>query len=310
MVLLSGSANAPLATAVAERLHVPFGDCLVDRFPDGELRVEVREKVRGRNVYVVQPTNPPVETHLFELLLLADACRRAGAARLTAVIPYFGYARQDRRAGEREPIAARVAADVIAAGGFHAVVAVDLHNRSAEGFFPMPLAHLSAVPLLADALPRRPADEAVVVAPDLGAVKLAERYGRLLDLPVATVRKIRVTGRDVRVERLAGDVRGRRPIVVDDMLSTGATVAAAVNALLDAGAAPDITVVVTHGLFSPPADETLRALPITRIITADTVRLRADLGLPLRSVSVAPLLAEVIRRLEQDQSLEDLLSRG
>jgi len=307
VVLFSGSANEALARAVADRLGTTLAARVLERFPDGELRVEVNASVRGQRVYVVQPTQPPAESHVFELLLLGDACRRAGAARLTAVVPYFGYARQDRRATGRGPIAARVAADVIATAGFDAVMVVDLHSRATEGFFSVPLEHLSAVTLLAEAIRSRAHEGSVLVAPDLGAAKLADRYSRILDIPVATVHKRRVSGGEVTVRQLVGDVAGKTPLIVDDMLSTGGTVVAAARALLDAGATPDITVVVTHGLFSPPASQALRDLPITKFLTTDSVP-QAHTGLPVQVVSIAPLLAEVIRRHAHDESLGDLLS--
>ncbi len=310
MILLSGSANPKLATNVAHALGRNLGACVVERFPDGELHIEVRESVRGQSVCLLQPTSPPVEQHLFELLLLADACRRAGAARIVAAIPYFGYARQDRRAVGRDPIAARVAADMIATAGIDDVIVVDLHSRAAEGFFSVPAEHLSAVSLLAEAVRSQATEEAVIVAPDLGAVKLADRYSALLKLPVATIHKTRISGSEVRVHQLVGDVRGRAPLIVDDMLSTGGTVAAAVRALLAAECTPDITVVVTHGLFAGPAEQVLRELPVARVITTDSVAPRADLALPLHVVSIAPLLAEVIKRLDRDESLIELISHG
>lgn len=311
MILLSGSANPVLASSVAQALGHHLAACVLERFPDGELHVDVRESVRGQNVFLLQPTSPPVEQHLFELLLLADACRRAGAARITAVIPYFGYARQDRRAAGREPIAARVAADMIVAGGVDDVVVLDLHNRAVEGFFSVPAHHLCAMPLLADAVRSQLTEQAaVVVAPDLGAVKLADRFGARLNLPVATIHKTRVSGSEVRVQRLVGDVRGLAPLIVDDMLSTGGTVAAAVRALLAAGCAPDITVVVTHGPFAHPADQVLRDLPIGHVITTNSVAPRSDLALPVAVVDVAPLLADALRRLERGESLTELLAAG
>jgi len=310
MILLSGTANPVLGQNVAERLGRSLAACVLERFPDGELHVEVRESVRGQRVYVVQPTNPPVEQHLFEMLLLADACKRAGASHLTGVVPYFGYARQDRRASGREPIGGRVAADMIAAGGIDRVILVDLHSRAGEGFFSVPVEHLSAVPLLTDAVRSSSLEQTVLVAPDLGAVKLADHYSRILKLPVATVHKTRLSGRDVRVQQLVGDVRGRSPVIVDDLLSTGGTVAAAVRALLAAGCTPDISVVVTHGLFAASAEEVLRDLPIARVITTDSIAQRVDLGLPLQVVSLAPLLAEVIGRLDRDESISDLISHG
>ena len=310
MILLSGSANPALARKMADQLVTPLAACVLERFPDGELHVEIRESVRRQRVYIVQPTSAPVEEHLFEILLLADACRRAGAAHLTAIMPYFGYARQDRRAVGRDPIAARVAADLLAACHIDDVVVVDLHSRAAEGFFSMPAQHLSAVPLLADAVRSEAVEQSILVAPDLGAVKLAERYSRILNLPVATIHKTRLSGREVKVHQLVGEVRDRAPLIVDDLLSTGGTVAAAVRALLAAGCAPDITVVATHGLFVHPAEEVLRDLPIARVVTTDSIAPRADMRLPVKVVTLAPLLGEVVKRLDRDESLGDLVSHG
>jgi ribose-phosphate pyrophosphokinase len=261
-------------------------------------------------VYIVQPTSPPVEAHLFELLLLADACWRAGAAHLTALVPYVGYARQDRRAVGRDAIAARVAGDLISACHVDDLVVVDLHSRAAEGFFSVPTQHLSAVPLLAGAVRPSAVEQAVLVAPDLGAVKLAERYSRTLGVPVATIHKTRLSGREVKVHRVVGDVRGRTPFIVDDLISTGGTVAAAVRALLAGGCTPDITVVATHGLFAPPAREALRDLPIARVVTTDSIAPGPDPGLPLTIVRLAPLLADAVKRLDRDESLGDLISHG
>jgi ribose-phosphate pyrophosphokinase len=174
----------------------------------------------------------------------------------------------------------------------------------------MPVEHLSAVPLLAEAIRRLPIEQMVVVAPDLGAVRLANHYSRILRAPVATVHKTRLTGRDVQVQQLVGDVRGRTPVIVDDLLSTGGTVAATVRALIAADCTPNISVVVTHGLFATPAEDVLRDLPIGRVITTDSIAQRTDLGLPLQVVSLAPLLAEVIRRLDHDESVKDLISHG
>ena len=310
VILLSGSSNAGLASEISTRMGVPLAARVLERFPDGELHVELRESVRGKRVFIVQPTSPPVELHLVELLLLADACRRAGARERIAVVPYFGYARQDRRANGRDAIGGRVAADLLAAAGFDRVVLLDLHTRAGEGFFSTPPEHLSAIPRLAEALGKTAIEGAVLVAPDLGAVPLANRYSQRLGLPVATVFKTRLSGAEVAVQRLVGDVRGRAPLIVDDMISTGGTVAAAVRALLAAGCRPDISVVATHGLFTDRTAETLRALPIGRIITTDSVAPRADLGLAVEIVGVAPLLADAIARLDRDESLADLIAHA
>lgn len=307
LVLLAGTANPPLAEAIAGQLGLPLAAREASRFPDGEMQVEVRTSVRGCDVYLLQPTGPPVEEHLFQLLLLADACRRAGAARLTAVVPYLGYGRQDRRASGREPVGARVVADLLSAVGLDRTVAVDLHSGALEGVFHAPLEHLTAVPLLCDALrPRLPAD-AVIVAPDLGATKLSERYARLLGLPVAFVHKRRLTGERVTVRGVTGEVRDRAPLVVDDMITTGGTVEAAIGAVLEAGARPDVTVCATHGLFVANAAARLTALPVTRLLTTDSVIAGDAGGLPLERAGLAPLLAEVISRLHSDRSLGELI---
>jgi ribose-phosphate pyrophosphokinase len=201
-----------------------------------------------------------------------------------------------------------VVSDVLSAGGIDAVVVLDLHSRAAEGFFSVPAEHLSAVPLLSAAIRGAVGANAVVVAPDLGAVRLANRYSRMWECPVATVYKTRLSGREVKVQQIVGDVRDKVPFIVDDMISTGGTVAAAVRALLAAGCRPDLTVVATHGVFTAQAAETMRALPISRIVTTDSVTPPADLGLPVETVSIAPLLADVIARLDRDASLGDLVS--
>ena len=307
--ILAGQANGPLAERVAATLVQGLGPVSVQRFQDGELSVCVLDTVRGRDVYLLQPTGPPVESHLLELLLLADACRRAGAARLTALVPYFGYARQDRRARGREAVGGRLVADLMAAGGLGRVVAVDLHTAALEGFFTMPLEHLTAMPLLLDMVrPDVPVD-GVVVSPDLGAAKLAEGYGHALDLPVAIVHKTRLSGEEVRVTRVVGDVRDRAPLIVDDMISTGATIEAAVAALLAAGCRPQAVVVATHALLVGSAIERLRALPLRQLVVTDSLPL-PDTDLPLRVVGLAPLLAQAIERLHAERSLADLLAHG
>lgn len=306
-VIVVGSANLGLAAAVAERMGLTLGSRALTRFPDSELHIEVQESVRGRDVYLIQPTSPPVHEHLFDLFMLADACRRAGAARLTAVIPYFGYARQDRRATGRDPVGARLVADLLRTSAIERVVALDLHSAALEGVFPFPLEHLSAIPILAQAASGVPA-ESVIVAPDLGAVKLAERYARMLHMPIAVVNKTRVSGEEVEAKGIVGDVRGRPMLIVDDMITTGGTIAAAVNVVKAAGAASEVTVAASHGLFVGPAQERLRVLGVTRFIVTDSVALAADLRLPVKVVSVAPLLAEALRRLHGDQSLSDLVT--
>jgi len=302
--VFTGPASTRLGAEVCEILRVDPGRYECQRFPDGEILMEVQESVRGRAVYIIQSTCPPVERSLMELLLLADACRRAGAARLTGVIPYFGYARQDRRVARRS-LGARVAADAVASGGFDRLMLIDAHTPAIEGFFAMPIDHLTAVPLLARAAAPAVRDNAVVIAPDLGGVKRAREYARLLDVPMAFVQKTRITGDAVQAHEVIGDVRGRAPLVVDDMLSTGATLEAAVGALQRAGAVPPISVAVTHALLVGRAREILARLPLARVVAGDTVPL--DRPAPhVEITSVAPLLATAIRRDSRDESLADL----
>ncbi len=306
--VFAGSSNPSLAKSIAERLAIPLGLRALTRFPDTELRVELKTTVRGHDVYLIQPTGPPVDEHLMDLLLMADACRRAGAAKITAVIPYFGYARQDRRVSGRESVGARLVADLLAASGIERVVAVDLHTAALEAVFSIPLEHLSAVPLLAEALRPYLSPKAVVVAPDLGAVKLARRYARILDLPMAIVHKTRISAEQVEAGGVVGDVLGRSPVIVDDMISTGGTIEAAHQALVAAGCAGDVLVASTHGLFTGPALERLTALGIRALFTTDSLATRAT-PLAIHSVGIAPMLAEAIKRLHEGRSLSDLLAR-
>ena len=305
MTVFAGPANMRLGAEVCELLGVALAVYDCQRFPDGEIQIGIGESVRGRDVFLVQSTSPPVEQHLMELLLLADACRRAGASRLTAVIPYFGYARQDRRT-DRRSLGARVAANVVATAGFDRLMLIDAHTPAIEGFFDIPIDHLTAVPLLARAAAPSMRDNSVVVAPDLGAVKRAREYARLLHVPMAFVHKTRLNGEKVEVHGVIGDVRGRLPLVVDDMLSTGGTIEAAIGALRAAGAVEPMVVAVTHALLVGRAREVLRRLPITRLIAGDTVAIDQPAEPLLEVTSVAPLIAAAIRRDHRDESLADL----
>ncbi len=307
-IVFGGSAHPALAGAIAEALGGRLGRLTLTRFPDTELHVEIQETVRGGDVYIVQPTGPPVDQHVMELLFIADACRRAGAVRMTAVVPYFGYARQDRRANGREAIGARLVADLFAAAGFDCLIAVDLHSSALEGFFGLPLEHLSATALLANVIEGVIGRDGIIVAPDLGAVKLAERYSDLLHLPIAIIHKTRLSGEAVRARAVVGEVRGRVPIIVDDMISTGATIEAASRALLDGGAAADMTVIATHALLVGNAIERLAALTLKKILVTDSLALPGRVALPIQVVGLAPMLAEAISRLNVGESLSDMIS--
>jgi ribose-phosphate pyrophosphokinase len=306
--ILAGSANLSLAENIARNVNVELVQRVLERFPDGELHIELQESVRGHDVYLVQPTSPPVDEHLFELFLMADACRRAGAIHLTGVIPYFGYARQDRRAHGREPLSVRLIADLLGKSGIQRLVAVDLHSQGVESAFAIPVEHLSAVAILAEAVRSSVPRTAVIVSPDLGAVKMAERYAKLLDLPVAIIHKTRISGAEVSVQRIVGDVRDKQVLVVDDMISTGGTIEKAIKALLEAGCLPSgIKVAASHGLLVGPAAERLGKLPIEKIYVSDSAPAPESFPLPIYRSSLAGLLSETIQRLHDQQSIARLI---
>lgn len=307
--IVSGTANSPLAEAIAAGARIRPTPCSVERFPDGELRPTVQSG-RGADLYVVQPTGPVVNENVVELMLLLDAARRAGAARVTAVVPYFGYARQDRRSRTGQAVGARVIIDALSNAGADRLLVVDPHTPALEAMCDVPVEMLTAVPGMATRLASSISSETVVVAPDLGAVKLAEHYAALLHASVAVVRKTRQSGSSVRAEELVGAVEGRAAIVVDDMISTGGTIEAAVRTLLDHGASPGIVVAATHGLMIGPAVEKLAALPLQRLLVTDSVPQETPAPLPREVHSLAPLLAEAIGRLHRDESVDDLLIRG
>jgi len=308
--ILTGSANPALAENISGKLGVQLAQRILERFPDGELHIELQESVCGHDVYLVQPTCPPVDEHLFELLLMADACRRAGTFHLTAVIPYFGYARQDRRAHGGEPLSVRLVADLLAKSGIQRVVAVDLHSQGVESAFAIPVEHVSAVAILAEGVRSSVPRNAVIVSPDLGAVKMADRYAKLLDLPVAIIHKTRISGAEVSVQRIVGDVRDKQVLVVDDMISTGGTIEKAIKALLDSGClSSGIKVAASHGLLVGPAAERLGKLPIEKIYVSDSVPTPEEFPLPIEVSSLDLLLAETIQRLHASESIAGLIGR-
>lgn len=302
--IVPGTANEPLARAVAAALGAEPSRCELHRFPDGELRPVV-EEMRGDDVYVIQPTGPPVNERLVELLLLLDACRRGGADRLTAVVPYFGYARQDRRGRAGEAVGLRVAADAIVAAGADRIVVVDPHTSALEAVCTKPVEMLTAVPILAHELEPWLDEHAVLVAPDLGAVKLAERYSLLLHRPVVIVSKARLDGDVVVARGVIGDLAGRPAVIVDDMISTGTTIEVAIRALRPAGAPIDVTVAATHGPLVEGAARRLRDCGAGRIAVTDTAGQPLSEGVQL--CSVATVLSQAIERLHTGGSLDGLL---
>ena len=306
--LLAGSASHALAEGVERALGTPFGACTTERFPDGEVMVRLDESVRGHEVVLLQATSYPVNDHLVELLALTDACRRAAASRIVALIPYFGYARSDRRDGRRAPITARLVATMLETAGVNHVLTVDAHTPALEGFFSIPMDNISAASVLAEAVRPELQQETVIVSPDLGAVKLANRYAVALGTSVAVCHKQRSGPETVSVSRITGDVSGRRCVIVDDMIATGSTIVEAARALRDAGANHEIAVIATHGVFVSGSLAKLMAAGVRRIWVTDTIPVTptATKKMSMEVVSIAPLLATALQRVLQGGSVRDL----
>jgi ribose-phosphate pyrophosphokinase len=299
--IFCGNANRTLAGAVAHVAGVQLGAAAVERFPDGEVSVEIDETVRDKDVFIIQSTAPPVNDHFMELVAIADACRRASAARICAVIPYYGYARSDKRHGKRQPISARLVADLLQTAGIAHVITIDLHASQIEGFFHIPVDSLSAVPALCDGIRARVPGGTVVVSPDAGRLGMATEYAQRLNTSVVLLHKTRETGTRTRVTHLVGDVRGRSCLIVDDMISTGGTIGEAVRKLLEEGARPGIFVAATHGLLLEGARAKLAAESVADVFVTDTVRQPSDGWPRLHVISVAKLIGDAIRRVTSRQ---------
>ncbi|MDE3228283.1 MAG: ribose-phosphate diphosphokinase [Chloroflexota bacterium] len=307
--IIAGSASPQLAHALAEFHAFTEVGVELTRFPDSEMHVRLRASVRGHDAYIIQSTCAPVNEHIAELLILIDTLRRASAGRITAITPYYGYARQDRKSTGREPITAKLVANLIVAAGADRVLAIDLHSPAIQGFFDIGMDHLTAIPLLANAVRATIPAESVIVSPDTGGVKRADIFASQLHLPIAILHKRRANGESVEIAAVIGDVRDRTPIIVDDIIATGGTIREAVETLLRAGARPDVRVVATHGVFAGEAAARLAHPAITQIVATDTIAtpeaVRAALP-TLEVVSVAQLLGDAIYRLHNGLSLSAL----
>ncbi len=307
--LIAGSANEDLAAEIARRLDMTLLERTIERFPDGEIKIRLGSSVRGHDAYIIQSTCMPVNENLVELFLMIDTLCRASASRLTVIIPYYAYARQDRKFVGREPISAKLVANLLAAAGAHRIVAVDLHSPAIQGFFDIGMDHLTAIPLLADYLKESLPHDSVIVSPDTGGVKRADLFARMLDLPIAILHKRRASALEVEIAALIGEVHNKHAIIVDDIIATGGTTRQAVEALVAAGAYPDVRIVATHGVFADQAPYLLRHPSIAEIVVTDTVPVaqRVRAALPnLHIVSVANLLANAIDRLHNGHSLSAL----
>jgi len=273
---------------------------------DGEIGVNIDETVRGADVFVVQPTSPPVNENIMELLVLIDALRRASARRITAVVPYYGYARQDRKASPRDPITAKLVANLITTAGARRLLAVDFHAPQIQGFFDIPVDHLYAAPIMVDYFKEKNLENTIAVAPDVGAVKRVRSFAESLDIPLAIVDKRRPRANVAEVKNVIGDVEGKNVILLDDIIDTAGTITEAARVLKEKGA-QDVYVCASHGLFSGPAIERLKAAPITELIITDTIPQNEDYGMDnLTVLSVAPLLGEAIDRIFRDLSVSVL----
>ncbi len=305
--LFSGNANQPLAAAMAGYLEVPLGRVKVGRFSDGEIAVEIGENVRGVDVYVVQATCTPVNDSIMEMLIMSDALRRASAASVTAVMPYYGYARQDRKVAGRTPITAKLVADLIATSGVDRVVTVDLHAGQIQGFFNVPVDNLYAMPVLLDQLRAIPMHEPVMVSPDAGGVERARAYAKRLNASLAIIDKRRERANVSEVMHIIGDVKGRDCVLLDDMIDTAGTLTNAAKALHEQGARK-IYAAATHAVLSGPAVNRIVDSPLTEVIVTDTIPLRdeAKACSKFRVATVSRLLAEAVRRIHNSDSISSL----
>lgn len=309
--IFSGNSNPKVAQQIAKVLGLPVGKSEVKQFADGEISVSINESVRGSDVFVIQSTSAPVNDHLMELLIMLDAFKRASAGRITAVMPYFGYARQDRKAKARDPISAKLCADLLTAAGADRVLTMDLHAAQIQGFFNIPVDHLMGTPLLAPYFGSRFAgsarDELVVVSPDLGSVGRARKFAERLDTSLAIIDKRRPKANVSEVMNIIGDVRDKKVILVDDLIDTAGTLCNAAQAIVEKGGAKEVYACATHGVLSDPATERIAASCIKELVLLDTIPLPPHKALDkITMLSVAPVFAEAIARIYEDKPVSPL----
>ncbi len=310
--IFSCNANRPFAEQIARALGLPLGDMQVKTFSDGEIALSINESVRGSDVFVVQSTCQPVNNNLMELLISIDGFKRASAGRITAVMPYFGYARQDRKAKARDPISAKLVADLLTTAGADRVLTMDLHAAQIQGFFNIPVDHLLGVPILAnhyaDKFKNTPRDEIVVVSPDLGSVTRARKFAERVDAALAIIDKRRPTANVSEVMNIIGDVKGKTCILVDDMVDTAGTLCNGANALITKGGAKEVYACATHGVLSGPALDRIEESVLKEVVFLDTIPQRHNTASgKLKELSVATVFAEAINRIYSDRSVSPLL---
>lgn len=308
--VFAGRGNPGLAQKVCDHLKIPMGKGQTELFPDGEVIVKVDEDVRGRDCFIVQPTSHPVNAHLMELFIWIDCLRRASAERITAVIPYFGYGRQDRKDEGRTPITAKLVANLLERAGADRVVSVDLHAAQVQGFFDIPVDHLNAGPVFADWIEKLKLSNQVFVSPDVGNVKRAQIYANMMGGEICIIDKRRKSGSQTEARHIIGEVEGKNVLMVDDMITTAGTVTEACKMLRDHGV-KEIYMCATHAVFAPPAMERLAKCPFAKLAVTDTIPLgtRADaIADRLEVLSVAPLLGDAIDRIHRNQSVSALFA--
>jgi len=302
--IFSGKSNEPLAREICEYLDVPLGDALVTAFPDNESFVRFNENIRGTDVFLVQSTSSPANHNVMELLIMIDAAKRASAARVTAVLPFFGYARQDRKDQPRVPITSKLVANLLVAAGVNRVLTMDLHAQQIQGFFDIPVDHLYASPVFFDELKTKDVSNLTIFSPDVGGMKMANAYAEVLGCPLGFVAKRRTGASTVEAMNLVGEVEGREILLVDDMTETAGTLTAAAKLLKERGA-QRVTALVSHCVLNDTGKERLRQGNLDELITTNSVSMNTE-GLPIRQMSVAPLLGEAIKRTHTDNSISTL----
>lgn len=310
LAIISGNANRALSQAICAVLDVPLGDATIGRFPEGEIKVQLHDNIRGRDVFIIQSISEPVNDHLMEALILVDAAKRASAKRVTVVLPYYGYARQDRKARPRVPITAKLIANLLVTSGVDRVLTMDLHAGQIQGFFDIPVDHLYSINVLGGYLVDKEIENLVVVSPDVGGIKMARAYSHLLNTPLAIVDKRREDEHSIKVMNLIGDVEGKNVVIVDDMVSTGGSLVEAATALKEHGAC-DIYAAIVHPILAGPAVERINASIIKEFITTDSIPIpQHKLIDKITVLSVAPLLAEAIKRIYDNTSISSLFAHA
>lgn len=304
IVVLSGNSNRPLAEAVAKELNTELTPAEVGKFSDGEISLSLPQTVRGKDVFIIQSTSNPVNDNLMELLIMIDACKRASAGRITAVMPYFGYARQDRKARPRDPITAKLVADIITSAGADRVMTMDLHAAQIQGFFEIPVDHLYGAPLLAKYFKNRMNEDWVVVSPDVGSVSRARNFATRVDAPIAIVDKRRPKANAIEIMNVIGDVKGKICLMVDDMIDTAGTICQGAEALAKNGAR-EVYACCTHGVLSGPAMDRINASPIKELAILDTIDMPEDIkkNPKIKVLPVAKYIARAINTVYLDTSL-------